>query len=291
MTSDVTHELDELYGVPPGEFTAARNAKAAALKAAGRVDDAHAVRRLAKPSPFLWAVNQLARRDRERLAHFIDVVRRGRRSQLADPRTAAEDMRTVRAELQALTSRAADILANAGYRVSASSSARISNTVLGAATDNDRADDLRHGRLDAELAAPGFEVLADAPPARHLQLVRGGKSAEPRRAPAAGKAERAAERRHAETRREQAEAKREHAEARRAQAEAERAREAAERERRATELAAARREADERRASAERAAVEVRELERRLSEARRHLRAAEREATAAAQRVRRHTSS
>jgi len=279
--TDVTRELDELYGVPPGEFTAARNAKAAALKAAGRAEDAQTVRQLAKPTPFLWAVNQLARQDSERLAHFIDVVRRGRRSQLHDPRTAAEDMRTIRAELQALTSRATEILTTAGYGAPSSSSARISNTVLGAATDDDRVDDLRHGRLDAELAAPGFEVLAGAP-TRHLQLVRGGKSSEPRRAPGTSMAGR---------RREPAEAKREHAEARRAQAEAERAREAAERERRAAEVAAARREADERKAAAERAADEVRELERRLADARRNLRAAEREAAAAAQRVRRHTTS
>ena len=282
MTSDVTRELDQLYGVPPGEFTAARNAKAAALKAAGRTEDAQTVRRLAKPSPFLWAVNQLARQDPERLTRFIDVVRQGRRSQLHDPRTAAEDMKTIRSALQVLTSRATEILTSAGYRVSPSSSARISNTVLGAATDDDRVDDLRHGRLDAELEAPGFEVLAGAAPARHLQLVRGGKSSEPRRASGESAADR---------RREQTEAKREHAEAQRAQAEAERAREAAERERRAAELAAARREADERKAAVERAAGEVRELERRLADARRTLRAAEREAAAAAQRARRHTTS
>ena len=275
MTSDVTRELDQLYGVPPGEFTAARNAKAAALKAAGRTEDAQTVRRLAKPSPFLWAVNQLARQDPERLTRFIDVVRQGRRSQLHDPRTAAEDMRTIRTALQVLTSRATEILTTAGYRVSPSSSARISNTVLGAATDDDRVDDLRHGRLDAELEAPGFEVLAGAAPPRHLQLVRGGKSSEPRRASGESAADR---------RRDQTEAKREHAEA-------ERAREAAERERRATELAAARREADERKAAVERAAGEVRELERRLADARRTLRAAEREAAAAAQRARRHTTS
>jgi hypothetical protein len=282
VTSDVTRELDQLYGVPPGEFTAARNAKAAALKAAGRTDDAQTVRRLTKPSPFLWAVNQLARQDPERLTRFIDVVRQGRRSQLHDPRTAAEDMKTIRAALQVLTSRATEILTTAGYRVSPSSSARISNTVLGAATDEDRVDDLRYGRLDAELAAPGFEVLAGAAPARHLQLVRGGKSSEPRRASGESAADR---------RREQTEAKRERAEARRAQAEAERAREAAEREHRAAELAAARRAADERKAAAERAAGEVRELERRLADARRNLRAAEREAAAAAQRARRHTTS
>ena len=43
----MTRAIDELYAVPPKEFSSARNAKAAALKAAGRAADADAVRRLA----------------------------------------------------------------------------------------------------------------------------------------------------------------------------------------------------------------------------------------------------
>src|SRR5215467_8130677 len=175
LTSDVTRAIDELYAVPPKEFSSARNAKAAALKAAGRAADADAVRRLAKPSPFLWATNQPARLDAERVAHFVDVVRRVRQSQLRDPRTAAEGMQTIRTELHA---RATEVLTKAGYRVPAAGTARIANTLLGAAADAGLVDDLRHGRLAAELAAPGFEVLAGVEPGRRLKLVRGGKTSE-----------------------------------------------------------------------------------------------------------------
>ena len=255
MTSDVARAIDELYGVPPRDFSSARNAKAAALKAAGRDADAQAVRRLAKPSPFLWATNQLARQDPERVAHFVDLVRRVRQSQLRDPRTAAEGMQTIRAELQVLTNRATEVLAKAGYRVPGSGTARISNTVLGAAVDADLVDDLRHGRLAEELAAPGFEVLAGLEPGRKLQLLRGGKSSERPRDPAAAK----------------------------------RADEQAARARRAQEAEARRREAEQRAAAAERAAEEVRKLERQLADARRELRNAQREAAAAADRARRHT--
>jgi len=251
----VTRAIDELYAVPPKEFSSARNAKAAALKAAGRAADADAVRRLAKPSPFLWATNQLARLDAERVAHFVDVVRRVRQSQLRDPRTAAEGMQTIRAELAALAARASEVLTKAGYRVAAAGTARIANTLLGAAADAGLVDDLRHGRLAAELVAPGFEVLAGVDPGRRLQLVRGGKTAE--RQP-------------------------DHSEARRAREQA---------EHRAQEAAACRREAERRAADAARAADEVRELERQLAEARRRLRTAEREAAAAAGRARRHTDS
>jgi len=77
VTADVAHAIDELYGVSPKEFSSARNARAAALKAAGREADAQTIRRLAKPSPFLWATNQLARQDPQRVAHFVRAVRGG----------------------------------------------------------------------------------------------------------------------------------------------------------------------------------------------------------------------
>jgi len=255
VVSDVTRAIDELYAVPPKDFSSARNAKAAALKAAGRDAEALAVRRMTKPSPFLWATNQLARRDPDRVARFVEVVRQVRQSQLRDPRTAAEGMQTIRAELHGLTARATEALAAAGYRVPASGAARISNTVLAAAVDADRVDDLRHGRLTAELAAPGFEILAGVAPGRRLQLVRGGKSAE-----------RSSD-----------------------QATTRRAEEQAERARRAREGEARRREAEQRAAAAARAADEVRELERQLADARRKLRSAQRDADAAAERARRHT--
>jgi hypothetical protein len=275
VTSDVARAIDELYGVPPKEFSAARNARAAELKAAGHAKEAEAVRRLDKPSPFLWATNQLARQDPERVTHFVDVVRGVRESQLRDPRTASEGMRTIRAELQALTNRAAEVLTKAGYRVAPSASARISNTVLAAAVDSALVDDLLHGRLSRELAAPGFEVLAGAEPGRPLRLVQGGKSSEPRR-------ERGATR---------ADAKREQTEATRERAEAKRAQERAERERLAQKVEALRRDAEQRTAMAERAAQEVRALERQVAEARRNLRIAKREAALAANRVRRQSDS
>jgi hypothetical protein len=253
VASDLRSAIDELYGVPPKDFAGARNSKAAALKAAGRAADADAVRRLAKPSPFLWATNQLARLDPERVAHFVDVVHRVRQSQLRDPRTAAEGMQTIRAELSALTTRAASVLTKAGYRVPASATARISNTLLGAAVDAELVEHLKNGRLATELAAPGFEVLAGVAPGRTLKLVRGGKGAPPPH---------------------------ERAEAARAQEQAERAR-------RAQEADARRRDAERRAAEAARAADTVRELERQLADARRTLRAAEREAAAAAERARR----
>ena len=50
---------DELYQVPLGEFTAARDALAARLKASGDKDAAAAARKARKPSIAAWASNQV----------------------------------------------------------------------------------------------------------------------------------------------------------------------------------------------------------------------------------------
>ncbi len=178
-----------------------------------------------------------------------------RRRQLKDPHATAEVMRAQRAELTALTSRAAEAITKAGYRASPAALERISNTLLGAAADRHLSEALRHGRLTAELSAPGFEVLAGVSTGADLRLLRGGSTS----------------RRESE------------------QAGAQQVREQAERERLAQETEAARRHAMQRAAAAERASQEVQDLERQLAEARRRRLAAQREATAAAKRVPRPT--
>src|SRR5207248_142648 len=165
--------LEELYAVLLSAFTRERNARAAALKRAGDADTARAVQALRKPTATLWATNQLARAEPERLERFVDSVERVRRSQLRDGRAAAEAMRAQRAELDALVERAEELLKGAGFRASPDTTREISNTLLGAAVDPQRAKDLRRGRLTEPLGAPGFEVLAGAPAGGHLRLLPG----------------------------------------------------------------------------------------------------------------------
>src|ERR687891_394397 len=56
-------------------------------------------------------------------------------------------------------------------RASPAAQRLISDTLLGAAADRDRARELRAGHLTQELPAPGFEVLTGAPRGGHLRLV------------------------------------------------------------------------------------------------------------------------
>lgn len=264
MSSSADPLIRELYALPPAEFTRARNARAAALKAAGRGDEARAVRGLRRPPPALWATNRLAHVEAERLAGFLDAVDELRRAQLRDPRAVADALRRQRAGLDALVSRASDQLAGHRHRATPATQRRIANTLLGAAVDRDLARALREGRLTEELAAPGFEVLAGAPGGSHLRLVP---------PPTPGPA--------AEARRQKPrEAAREtgvlHRRARReAQAEQER-------ERRRLAAEELEREAAARRAVADAARREIEELARQTRAARDRLRQAERAARAAA---------
>jgi len=256
--------IRELYALPPGEFTPARNARAAALRAAGHADEARAVRGLRRPPPALWATNRLAHVEPGPLGAFLDAVHETRLTQLRDPRAAAAALRRQRAGLDTLVRRAGEILAAHGYRATPATQRRIADTLLGAAANGDHALALREGRLTGELPAPGFEILAGVPRGGHLRLV-----AQPTAGQKADARPRKAHR--TERRPEQL--------PQRAQREAE-ARQERERRRRAAEEL--QREAAARRAAADTAHREIEELTRQTRAARQRLREAQRAARAAA---------
>jgi hypothetical protein len=280
--------ITKLYAVPLDAFTRERNALATALTKAGHADQARVMRQLRRPSASLWATNQLARIDAERLEAFLESVVQIRKTQLRDPRAAAEALTRQRRELQHLVRRAGELLAKHGTRATPETERRISDTLLGAAVDRDRADELRHARLTQELAAPGFEVLAGTERPGHLQLVRGGQPARTRgtQPETAGReiVERRAglgrdgHRQRAEAARRRDETVRQSAEAaRQREEEATRRREEAAAQKR-EEAAARQREMAERRAAVEQAGQEAKELTARLAAARQRLAEARRAA-------------
>jgi hypothetical protein len=176
--------LEELYAVPPSQFTRVRNAQVADLRKARRPEIAEAVRRLRRPASPLWAVNQLGHHDPKRLAAFVEAVDRARRAQLHEPRTAGEALARQRAALEALVDLARARLEDNGLKASPAALRRISNTLQGAAVDRRRADALRHGRLTEELPAPGFDAFAGVKPGR-LRVLEGGKPPAPEQTRAA----------------------------------------------------------------------------------------------------------
>jgi hypothetical protein len=159
---DLEKELDELYGLPPAEFTAARNDLARRLKQAGQDEPAETVKSLRKPTVPLWAVNQLARRRPKQIQALIEAgeqlrkaqeqaLRGGESSALRDA-TAAE-----RALLRELTQQGDDLLRETGH---GSAGERIASTLRSAAHDPKGSALLAQGRLNEELQSPGFGAFA-----------------------------------------------------------------------------------------------------------------------------------
>jgi len=202
---------DEVHRAAPRDFVRTRNAVAARLQQAGRAAEAAEVRRLRKPSPALWAVNQLAHTHADELGAFLAAVDQLRKVQLghAGPQIAAAATRQ-RNALENLVTLASGLLGRAHVVTTPAVVRRVSDTLLGAAAAQDSREPLRRGRLAGELPAPGFEAFSGITPAN-----RPARPAPPKPAPApespsprearAAKAEAAQREREAARRRQRAE--------------------------------------------------------------------------------------
>ena len=162
---DLERELEELFGLPPGDFTAARNDLTKRLKAAGETEEAENVRRLPKPTVPAWAVNQLARREKAAVRRLLEAgakMRTAHEKALSD--RAGEDFRKATAAerelVQTLTDRARALLEEAGNPASDQVVKRISETLRAASTDDEARELLESGRLTKELEPSGFGALS-----------------------------------------------------------------------------------------------------------------------------------
>ena len=158
--STVDPEIARLYTLPLAEFTPARNALAARLRKAGQADEAEAVKTLKKPTPLVWAINQVARQEPAAIRDFLEAVARLRSTQ--EHRRSDELDEATRDDREAFA-RVVELvrqrLTEAGSRDAPDTMARVTATLRGAAADAAHHDELRHGTLKQELRAPGFEVL------------------------------------------------------------------------------------------------------------------------------------
>jgi len=151
--------VDDLYSLPPGEFTAARDALAKQLKADGDKERAAEVKKLRRPTVGAWAVNTVARQQPELVDAVYDAGAALGEAQRANIKGEARDaLRTATsARRQAVNAavRAAVALAGDAQRDAITAT-------FEAAAAGDRS--VRDGRLSRELDAPsGFGVLGDLP--------------------------------------------------------------------------------------------------------------------------------
>jgi hypothetical protein len=93
----------DLYGLPPAEFTAARNTLAELLKGSGEADDALAAKAiggLRRPKVSEFALNQVARHKPAHIRRFIDAVAAAQSAQSAAIAGDARALRQATSELR-----------------------------------------------------------------------------------------------------------------------------------------------------------------------------------------------
>ena len=151
---------DDLYALPPGEFTRARDERAKALRKEGKREEADAVKALRKPTVAAWALNQLARqrsKDVKRLVAAGEELRGAQDELLAggDRKAFQGAAAREREEVAKLSDAAVELVVEAGERATPSLREKIAETLHAAALDEETAEELRSGRLVREREAIG----------------------------------------------------------------------------------------------------------------------------------------
>src|SRR5216684_2072090 len=151
------------------EFTNARNAKAKALKAAGQPELAAEVATLKKPPVAVWAVNQLARRNKlvlERLRRAGEGVVQAQSGAVAGRKGAALQLRSasdaLQRDLEEAVREAGDVLRAGKHAADESTLRRVQETLrLAAVSGGETWDRLQRGALMSEPRA-GEDMLTAA---------------------------------------------------------------------------------------------------------------------------------
>jgi hypothetical protein len=260
---------DELYGLPPDEFTEARDALVKRLRADKQRELANEVKGMRKPTVAAWALNQLVRnrkKDVERLLAAGEELREAQEQLVSSgDRSGFQSAAAKERELVATLARdAAALAAEAGVGTSQGLEEKLVATLHAAALDEETAAELGAGRVLRERqAVTGFGGIELAAAPSKPAPKRAGKPAKPSK-------DDAAKRKRAQA--EEAKARQELSAARLEER-------SAERERDATAKAAAR--AADRVAKAEERAAEA---ARRLEETREDLEEAQERERAATER-------
>lgn len=158
---DLPAIAEELYGLPLGEFTAARNARAAAVRDAGDRQLAQSVRKLRKPSTGASVTNLLVRERSREIERLIGLGAKLRQARVLDGalmrRATQEKAQTV----NSLLKHARSIATRSGSRLSQSTEQEIEATLDAAFSDPSSAQSLREGCLTNALHYSGLGLGAD----------------------------------------------------------------------------------------------------------------------------------
>jgi hypothetical protein len=193
---DINSVADQLYALPPAEFTAARTVSEQEAKANGDKQLAAAIHQLRKPTMGAWIANQLVREHASEVQAFVDL---GASLREATAMLSGDQLRELdRARRQlvyALMQQARGLANAAGHKVSQDTASGVEDTLHAALADEHAAAQLTAGRLTDTLQAKGFpstEASTSTEPTTDLPSADSpkDKSAEQRRADKLGRAER-----------------------------------------------------------------------------------------------------
>lgn len=168
-------EAQELYSLPPEDFTAARNEAVARLKGQDRALSER-VKSLRKPAMAAWVVNMLVRHNAEEMTQVLDLGESLRQAQAdLDGDALRELARQRRRLISAVAGKGRTIARDLGLKVSESVMRQVEETLHAAMIDTDAAVAVRTGLLVDALSATGVGSLKVATAvADHTAL--GGRS-------------------------------------------------------------------------------------------------------------------
>ncbi|MFS7873171.1 hypothetical protein ACEYXF_07520 [Streptomyces asiaticus] len=161
---DLDAVADELYALPPADFTAARDERAKDARTAGDRKLAERIRRLRRPTKAAWASNLLVRRQPDEAEQ---VLRLGEALRQAHQDLDGGQLRKLstqqRQVIAALARQARELTAQAGQPIGEGAQREVEETLRAVLADPDAGQEWVRGRLAKPLAAPtGFALLADA---------------------------------------------------------------------------------------------------------------------------------
>jgi hypothetical protein len=186
----VTQAAQELYALPPTQFRAARDERAAQARAAGQRDTAAQIKRLSRPTVSAWLVNQLARHAAEPLGEWLDLGEQLREAQRTLAGGRLTELSRRRRELAgALTAAAGRLAADAGAAAGPQVMREVEGTLDTALADPDAAALVRSGQLAKPLSYAGLGTVDLGAPAATAAGPPGDQPGAQRRRPAAPRAE------------------------------------------------------------------------------------------------------
>jgi len=181
---DFEESADRLYGLPPTEFTAARDEQAQLARAAGDAALAQRLRALRKPTQSAWLVNLLWREKHDVVEQLLAL---GTDLRAAQEHLSGDALRELFAQRQriigALVQQARHLASRAGIRVPADTAREVEETLGAALADPDVAEDVRSGRLVKPASYAGFGLTDRAGLAPDVRLVKPTRPAERPRPP------------------------------------------------------------------------------------------------------------